>query len=123
MRVVIDMNLSPRWVETLLAAGHEGVHWSTLGAPDAPDREIMAWAHRHGHIVFTHDLDFTALLAASGAEGPSVLQVRAQDVLPEAAAAPVLQALRQFERELGAGALVSVDPGRARVRVLPLKGT
>ena len=53
----------------------------------------------------------------------SVLQVRAQDVLPEAMAAPVLQALRQFERELGEGALVSVDLSRARVRVLPLRKT
>ena len=83
----------------------------------------MAWAHEHGCIVFTHDLDFTAILAASGAAGPSVLQVRAQDVLPEAMAAPVLQALRQFERELGEGALVSVDLSRARVRVLPLRKT
>lgn len=122
MKVVVDMNLSPRWIEVLEAEGHEAVHWSTVGAPDAPDREIMAWAQRGGYVVFTHDLDFTALLAASGAAGPSVLQVRAQDVLPEAIGAPVLQALRQFERELGAGALVSVDPSRARVRVLPLMG-
>ncbi len=115
------MNLSPRWVGVFQRAGHEAVHWSDVGAPDAPDREIMAWALAEGFIVFTHDLDFTALLATAGAHGPSVLQVRAQDVLPEAIGPAVLRALRQFGSHLHEGALVSVDPGRARVRVLPLR--
>lgn len=116
------MNLSPRWIEVLRAEGHEAVHWSAVGAPEAPDREIMGWARAEGYVVFTHDLDFTALLATTGAQGPSVLQVRAQDVLPEAMADPVLRALRQFEQVLEAGALISVDPGRSRVRVLPIGG-
>ena len=115
------MNLSPRWIVVLQREGHEALHWSAVGAPDAPDREIMAWAHAEGLVVFTHDLDFTTLLATTGALGPSVLQVRAQDVLPEALGSAVLRALRQFERELREGALISVDPGRARVRVLPLR--
>ncbi len=43
----------------------------------------MDWARPSGYVVFTHDLDFGALLAASHAGGPSVIQVRAQDVLPD----------------------------------------
>jgi predicted nuclease of predicted toxin-antitoxin system len=121
VRIVVDMNLSPRWVGVLEGDGHAAVHWSAVGAPDAPDRAIMAWARDEGFVVFTHDLDFTALLAASGDAGPSVVQVRAQDVLQEALGLPVLRALRQFERELRTGALISVDPARARVRVLPLR--
>ena len=31
--------------------------------------------------MFTHDMDFSALLAVTGAAGPSVLQVRVQDTL------------------------------------------
>ena len=58
MKIVIDMNLSPQWVQVLMNAGHEAVHWSTIGAPNAPDREIMAWAQANGFVVFTHDLDF-----------------------------------------------------------------
>jgi predicted nuclease of predicted toxin-antitoxin system len=34
--------------------------------------EIFQWAADHGCIVFTNDLDFTAILAASGAVAPSV---------------------------------------------------
>lgn len=119
MKIIIDMSLSPRWVPVLASEGFEVVHWSEVGVPDAPDREIMAWALDKGYVVFTHDLDFTALLAATQAVGPSVIQVRAQDVMPERMGVVVIQSLRQFEQELEAGALVSVDPGRARVRILP----
>ncbi len=41
MKIVIDMNLSPRWVNVLVQAGFEAEHWSTLGAANAPDTEIM----------------------------------------------------------------------------------
>ena len=119
MKIVIDMNLSPQWVPTLESEGHQVVHWSTVGDPDAPDREIMAWAYEREYVVFTHDLDFTTLLAITQAVGPSVIQVRAQDVLPESMGPAIVRALRQFERALEAGALISVDPGRARVRMLP----
>jgi predicted nuclease of predicted toxin-antitoxin system len=44
MRLLIDMNLSPRWVETFNESGIEAVHWSTLGAFNAPDTAIMAYA-------------------------------------------------------------------------------
>ena len=44
MKLLIDMNLSPRWVEVLAEAGIEAVHWSMVGAKSAPDIEIMAFA-------------------------------------------------------------------------------
>lgn len=120
MKLVIDVNLSPVWVAFLHEAGHDAVHWSDVGALRASDRQIMTWAREHGRTVFTHDLDFAALLAATQARAPSVLQIRAQDTLPDAMGAAVVQALRQFAQVLGEGAIVSVDLSRARVRVLPL---
>jgi predicted nuclease of predicted toxin-antitoxin system len=41
MRLLIDMNLSPRWVQTFNEAGIEAVHWATLGAFNAPETTIM----------------------------------------------------------------------------------
>jgi len=41
MKLLVDMDLSPRWVGVLTAAGFEAAHWSTLGSYDAPDAEIM----------------------------------------------------------------------------------
>jgi len=42
MKLLIDMNLSPKWVSVLKEAGLEAAHWSHIGRPDAPDYEIMA---------------------------------------------------------------------------------
>lgn len=83
MKLPVDMNLSPRWIGALAGAGFEAVHWSTVGAMSAPDREIMAYAIGR----------------------------------------QVLAALRQMEAELHEGALITVDPNRTRLRVLPLRST
>lgn len=121
MRILIDMNLPPRWVQVFAAEGWEARHWSQVGAPTASDREIMAWARGNDYIVFTHDLDFSALLATTQEEGPSVIQVRTQNVLPEAIGTLVINAMKQFQHELEKGALITIDPHRARSRILPFK--
>lgn len=101
MKLLIDMNLSPSWVEVLSAAeGINAVHWSTIGTKTASDREIMSWAESNGHIVLTHDLDFGAMLAATGADSPSVLQLRFQDVSPEKSERLVLDVLRVSKKSL-----------------------
>ncbi len=121
MKLLVDMNLSPRWVGVLAGAGLEAAHWSTLGANNARDSEIMAYASANDFVVLTHDLDFSAILAATHGERPSVVQIRAEDVSPEAIGKQVINALRQMAFELQEGALITIDPGRARVRVLPLQ--
>ena len=121
MKLLVDMNLSPRWVGVLETADIEAAHWSTLGANYAPDVFIMAYARTHDFVVLTHDLDFGAILAATHGEKPSVVQIRADDVSPEVIGRQVLDALRQMAAELKAGALLTVDPGRTRLRVLPLQ--
>lgn len=83
MKILIDMNLSPAWVSVLEEAGHTASHWSTIGSLNAPDREVLLWAKANGYLLFTHDLDFGAILAATEAEGPSVIQIRAQDISPD----------------------------------------
>jgi predicted nuclease of predicted toxin-antitoxin system len=121
MKLILDMNLSPRWVAKLAAAGIEATHWSALGRATAPDIEIMDYARNHGYVVLTHDLDFSAILAATQGEKPSVVQIRAVDVSPEAIGEIVIQALRQMELELEGGALLTLDTRRTRLRVLPLR--
>lgn len=80
----------------------------------------MAWALANGYVVFTHDLDFGSVLAITHAQGPSVFQLRGQDVLPEDVVSLVRASLNQYEAELAAGALVVVDRRKSRVRVLPM---
>ena len=120
LRLLIDMNLSPSWVGVLRKAGFEALHWSQLGAHNAPDSELFAWAREHLYIVFTHDLDFGALLTATKAESPSVFQIRTDDVSPAALAPRTIELLHRFTPQLSSGALIVVDEMRERIRILPL---
>ena len=121
MKILIDMNLSPDWVGVFKRYDIEAVHWSTIGKPDARDTVIMEWARNNNYIVFTHDLDFGTLLAATQANTPSVIQVRTQDVLPVSIENLVISALKQFETQLNNGALVTIDQATSRVRILPIR--
>src|SRR5262245_55454482 len=109
MKLVIDMNLSPLWVATLQAAGHDATHWSKVGDARASDKTIMAWARTNGCAVLTHDLDYTAILALTRAIGPSVIQIRSQDVLPETIGSLIVQLLSDHGEALARGAVMSVD--------------
>ena len=120
MKLLIDMNLSPVWVSFFDEHGVRAQHWSTLGEAQASDRAIMDFARAGGFIVFTHDLDFGNILAVTGAGGPSVIQVRTQDPTPEAVGEMLLRALTNHASQLERGALVTVEPQRMRVRILPL---
>ena len=86
----------------------------------APDRKIIVHAREEGWVILTQDLDFGTILAVSNGERPSVVQIRSEDVSPEAAAQVVASTIRQLSAELEEGALVTLDPRQTRVRYLPL---
>ena len=123
MRILLDMNLSPAWVGFLESAGVAAVHWSTVGDPCAGDRQLMDWARSNSCVVFTNDLDFSALLAITRGSGPSVLQIRTQDLMPAAVGGTVLSLLSEHRHSLLEGAILTVDDRGARVRILPLKSS
>ena len=70
MKILIDMNLSPSWVPFLAGHGFEVVHWASVGPPSAADSQILAYAEANAYVIFTHDLDFGALLAARRTRTP-----------------------------------------------------
>jgi predicted nuclease of predicted toxin-antitoxin system len=80
----------------------------------------MDYASAYGLVVFTHDLDFGALPANRKTRQSSVIQIRTQDTLPIAIGAMVVRALHAGRPQLEAGALVTVDPNRHRIRLLPI---
>lgn len=121
MKLLIDMNLTPDWVPVFTRQGWQALHWSTVGDPRAQDSVIMRWARENGYIVFTHDLDLGALLATTHAEGPSVIQVRTQDIMPHSLGARLVQTLLQYKATLLQGALITIDETKSRIRILPFK--
>ncbi len=121
MKLLVDMNLSPRWIPLLRGAGWEATHWSEVGKANAPDSEIMTYAAAGNYVILTHDLDFGAILASTGQSIPSVVQIRTEDVSPEAVGQQTVEALRHLATQLEAGALLTIESDRTRLRLLPLK--
>lgn len=121
MKLLVDLNLSPSWVDRLARHGFEAVHWSTIGAATAPDVEILSWANEHGFVLVTNDLDFSSILAAGGNQTPSVLQIRTQDLLSDVVVNTVVHALEAHREDIERGALLSIDEASTRVRMLPLR--
>lgn len=119
MKLLLDMNIAPRWAEYLRTAGVQAIHWSSIGPGNTPDADIMEYARAENFIILTQDLDFTTLLAFMREKKPSVVQVRAGDTSPETIGACVVCAIRQVEKELNEGALLTIDTNRARLRILP----
>lgn len=120
MRILIDMNLSPDWADFFQQNGLDAVHWSSIGDPRASDSIIFQYAKENDFTVFTHDLDFGAILAATNGDAPSVIQVRTQDILPSALGIRLLAAIQQSEHLLQQGALLTLDESNERIRILPL---
>jgi predicted nuclease of predicted toxin-antitoxin system len=120
MKILIDMNLSPLWADILSAEGWKTTHWSQVGACNATDQEIMEWSRSGSYVVLTHDLDFGVLLALTHARGPSVIQIRTQNVLPGHLKPVLIPVLHKCETLLQNGALITVDEIHSRIRILPI---
>ena len=120
MKFLVDVNLSPRLVQILNQYGVNAVHWSEIGSLKAPDEEIFLLARKRNFVVITHDLDFGAILAATQADAPSVIQIRTLNVSPEVIGPKLLKIIKEFGETLEQGALIVLDERKARIRILPL---
>jgi len=78
-------------------------------------------ARANGYVVFTHDLDFGTLLATNRTEGPSVIQIRTQDIMPSGLGPHLVQIVQQYKSTLESGALITVDESKYKVRILPFR--
>lgn len=71
-------------------------------------------------MVVTGDTDFGTLLALSGAEGPSVVQLRAPSLMARDLPSVVTATIARYEADLRRGVVLTIDRMAARVRVLPI---
>jgi len=122
VRLVVDMNLTPRWVPFLQSVGHEAVHWSSIGPISAKDSEICDYARQASYVILTNDLDFPQILAHTRRSSPSVVLLRGEPLVPEVRGPALLGALQDCETDLNRGAIVTLDwSDKPRARVLPLR--
>jgi predicted nuclease of predicted toxin-antitoxin system len=122
MRILVDMNLTPRWVEHLRSFGHDVVHWASIGKASTPDQEICDFSRLNDYVLLTNDLDFPRILAHTKDGKPSVVLLRGEPLIPETRGAALVQALADCESDLTRGAILTLDwSDRPRARMLPLE--
>jgi len=120
MKFLLDMNMSPSWAQGLISAGFEAVHWSSVGATDAEDTEIAAYAATHGYIIVTSDLDFGKILSDGRQLVPSVIQLRLGDLRQTTLLETLLRTVTRTGYDLKVGALVTIGRTKVRVARLPI---
>ena len=95
-------------------------HAGDLGMAWAADDVILAAARQCDAIIVTLDADFHQTLAATHSTSPSVVRIRIEGLKGEQLATILREVVSRAAAELASGAVVSVTPGRIRVRTLPI---
>ena len=121
MKILIDMNLPPRLATKLTAAGIDAIHWFSVGAPNATDKEIISYAQEKDYVLMTCDLDFSAILSFTAASKPSLIQLRLQCVELDRDVPVIILAILQRKEALKQGAILTIDINQRRLRLLPLQ--
>jgi predicted nuclease of predicted toxin-antitoxin system len=120
MKLLADLHISPRTVAFLRTLGHEVVRADAILAKTASDEEILAAARDSGRSVLTQDLDFSAIVALSGARTPSLITLRLGSSRVEHVNEVLERVLPQIEEDLVRGSAVTVEEGAIRRRALPI---
>ena len=91
-----------------------------IGMGKAADDEILAWSLGKNAIVVTLDADFHAILAVTGARGPSVIRLRIQGLGAQSVVELVQKVLAGFGSDLERGFLVTVKARKITCHRLPV---
>ncbi len=117
------MGISLKTVAFLRELGHEAVHLYEEGLYRLEDAAILTKAREERSILLTHDLDFGELIAASGAQLPSVVVFRLRNMRSERVNRYLKSIIEQHGETLERGVIMSVAEGRIRMRFLPLRAS
>jgi len=120
MRLVLDQGVPRDAAALLRSLGHDCIHVGEIGMSKAADEEILAFSLGKHAVVVTLDADFHAILAVSGAQGPSVIRMRVQGLDAPEVVEVVRRVLGSFEAELKRGSLITVKALKTTCRRLPI---
>ena len=120
MKLLLNQGLPRSAVPLLTTNGHDALHVGDIGLAEAEDGDIIREAERQDRVVVTLDADYHRILAISGAAKPSVIRVRIEGLRAAPLATLLCDVIPLCENDLVAGAMVSVESDRLRVRRLPV---
>lgn len=120
LRLLGNMNISPKTVAALRRHGWDIVRVADLLPVHAPDTDILELARREHRVVVTQDLDFSTLVALAGLNQPSLVTLRLSDSDPERVTKRLLAVLPKIEDRLRQGCATTVEDTTVRIRPLPI---
>lgn len=123
MKCLADVGVSKTTVHVLREQGHDVLSLIEQRLERLSDAEILEKAKREACIVVTFDLDFADLLALGAHKLPSVIIFRLHTQTPSSVTPRLLQVLDECGKDLVAGAIITVEDSRYRLRRLPLERT
>jgi len=113
VKLLIDTCISGSVRDVLQAAGHDVV-WTGDWLQDPGDDEILDHAHQEQRILITLDKDFGELAVVQARPHSGI--IRLVNWSSQQQASTCLLILQKYSSELEAGAIVTAEPGRVRVR-------
>jgi len=114
MKLRLDNCVPSITFQEILNKGHD-VDWVRHWPKDPGDREILRIAREEGRIIVTLDKDFGELPVSAGMAHCEIILLRKPRIRHQAPRC--LEALEQYGKQLQQGAIVIVEPGRARGRL------
>jgi predicted nuclease of predicted toxin-antitoxin system len=120
LKFLADVHISPLTVSELRASGYSIFRITEFLPANATDLDIIKCAMSKKAVIVTQDLDFSALIAQSGFNKPSVISLRVGNAKPNIISKILKTVLPLIENDLESGAIVSVEETQFRVRKLPL---
>lgn len=120
MKLLLDQGVPRRAAALLRDAGVEATHVAEVGLSAADDADILAWCRTKGAVAVTLDTDFHAQIALSGMATPSAIRIRIEGLKGPEVSRLLLSVLETHRSGLEAGALVTIDAKRSRLRRLPI---
>jgi len=119
-KVLLDQGLPRSAAGLLRELGWDVQHVSERGMSQAEDVAIIELARQEQRVVVTLDADFHALLAVSGAKGPSVVRIRSEGLKAAQIATLLQRVFTVAGNEMAIGAMVTVLDGKIRIKHLPI---
>jgi predicted nuclease of predicted toxin-antitoxin system len=120
MQFLLDMGLSVRVAEWLRHSAHDATHLRDEGLQTLDDEEIFKKAALERRIILTFDLDFGEIAALSRNMVVSVVILRLNSARADYVIKRLSAVLPSVELALIAGAIVTIEDARHRIRLLPI---
>jgi predicted nuclease of predicted toxin-antitoxin system len=120
MKFLIDENLPPSFCAVLRQLGYQARHVNEVDLDNVPDEMIVLYAEKSGETIITNDLDFSRIMAKSGARLPSIVTFRLSALNLHIFEEICALNFERFSTAVDEGALISIDENSIRIRKLPV---